>query len=219
MKQTPNLQNLWVSCQQEGVPTQLEACQGAGQAKKGPAGSSVGGQPQGSDVLPGQESVSAGPGWLGTQSLLCVMFPQGPVLGGTWAPGRQGVCVCWDPGHEVCTDRANPSPELRTPTGQQLTTQVHTGGSGPKQVAQFLHGRHLGSPWRSLLGPLRLTPPRRLQRERQAAHWRQKHVCSDDRGPATRGRARAGADVSVQPLPTTPGFPGQSAESRRVASS
>lgn len=45
MKQTPNLQNLWVSCQQEGVPTQLEACQGACQAKKGPAGSSLGGQP------------------------------------------------------------------------------------------------------------------------------------------------------------------------------
>lgn len=136
------------------------------------------------------------------QSLFCDMSPQGP--------GAQGHWGSWDPGHKVCTDRANPSPELRTPTGQQRTTQVHTGGSGPKQVAQFLDGRHLGSLWRSLLGPLRLTPPRRLQREQQAARWQQKRVCSDGRGPATRGRARAGAEVSVQPLPTTPGFPGQS---------
>lgn len=99
------------------MPTQLEACQGACQAKKGPAGSSLGGQPQpqGSDVLPGQESVSEGPGRQGTQLYTVTCPHKAPALRGTWAPGSQGVCRVLGSGTQGVHGQGKPKPSAQDP--------------------------------------------------------------------------------------------------------
>lgn len=110
--------------------------------------------------------------------------------------------------------QGKPKPRAQDPTGQQLTTQVHTGGSGPKQVALFLNDRHLGSLWRSLLGPLRLTPPRRLQRERQAARWQQKRCPQRQARPGNKRESKSrgrGLRAAAPYNPRVPGPVGQRA--------
>lgn len=158
-----------------------------------------------------------GPVAEGTRPLFCAMSPQGPALRGTWAPGAREFAVCWGLGHKVCTDRANPSPELRTPTIQQLTTQVHTGGSGPQQVALFLNGRHLGSLWRSLLGPQTHTT-RASENGRQLAGSGNVSAATAEALAQEEERGRGPKSPCSRSLQLQ-GSPARRAESRRVASS
>lgn len=182
MKQTPNLQGLWVSCQQEASPP---CCRPARACRL-----LSGGQPQ----PRGQTSAWTGVSLCGARggrarSLYSVTCPH---------KARR-----WDLGH-----------------GCAWTGQTQAQSSGPHWSAADNSGsftqeaQELSSgaapKWPTPRKPVASqTHTTRVQRERQAARWQRKRVCSEGRGPGTRGRERAGAKVSMQPLPTTLAFPGQ----------
>lgn len=190
MKQTPNLQGLGFllvgrCAHPAGGPP------GACQARKGPAGSSREAGPS----LRGQwscldRSLSGARGRR-AHSLYSVTCPHKP-----WRSGPLGLP---EPGSLPCGGSGTKG------VHGQLRFIQEAPGLTSSAVPKWQTPRSLR---RSLLGPLRLIPPG-LQRERQAARWQRIRVHSDGRGPGTRGRVRAGAQVSVQPLPTTPGLPGQ----------
>lgn len=174
------------------------------EARRGPAGSSGRPAPASGARRPARTGVSlcGARGGGHTASVLCHV-PTRPGAQGHLGSWSQGVCRVLGSGTQSVHGQGKPKPRAQDPhwpaadnSGSYRRLRASASSAVPKwqtprkpveEFAGASDSHHPGF------------------RERQAARWQRKRA----RGPGTRGRARAGAKVSVQPLPTTPGFPGQ----------